>query len=58
MIIIPTVIEFRKRTAILYDYEFEPVDILPDTLYGAFDPHRIDELMEFCRANPDYHIIS
>ncbi len=58
MILIQTVREFRQRAAILFDYEFESVGLAPDTLYGAFDPHRIVELMEFCRKNPDYHIVS
>ncbi len=57
MIHIPTVMEFWERTAILIDYEFEDVDIVPSTLYG-FQPYRLEELIEFCAKNPDYHIIS
>ena len=57
MIHIPTVREFWKRTAILVDYEFEDVDLIPSSVFG-FDRHRLDELVRFCAENPDYHIIS
>ena len=39
-------------------YEFEDVDIVPDSITGVFDNHRLDELIEFCAKNPDYHIVS
>ncbi len=58
MIIIPTTLEFRRRTAVLVDYEFEEADIVPDSILGRFEHHRLDELIEFCEKNPDYHIIS
>ncbi len=58
MIIIPTLLEFRQRTAVLVDYEFEDADIIPDSIIGTFENHRFDELVEFCSRNPDYHIVS
>ncbi len=58
MIIIPTLLEFMQRTAVLVDYEFEDADIIPDSIIGTFDNHRLDELIEFCSENSDFHIIS
>ncbi len=58
MIIIPALKEFRKRTSVLLDYEFEDVSIVPDSLIGAFKAHRLEELKQFCKENPDYHIVS
>ncbi len=58
MIHIPTTLEFRNRTGILFDYEFEPVDIVPDTITGLFLRSRLDELIEYCEINPEYHIVS
>ncbi len=58
MICIPTELEFWARTAILVDYEFEDVDLEPDSIAGIFDNHRLPELTEYCKNNPDYHIIS
>ncbi len=58
MIIVPTTLEFRRRVAVLVDYEFEEVDIIPDSMIGTFDNHRLDELQDFCAKNPDYHIVS
>ncbi len=57
MIHIPKVLEFWQRTAILVDYEFENVDIMPSSAFG-FDNHRLAELKQFCGRNPDFHIIS
>ncbi len=58
MIIIPTLLEFRRRTSVLVDYEFEDVNIIPDSIIGVFNHHRLEELLKFCKENPDYHIIS
>ncbi len=58
MVAIPTTLEFRRRTAVLVDYEFEEADIVPDSILGSFDNHRLNELIEFCSRNPEYHIIS
>ncbi len=58
MIHIPTLLEFMHRTVPLVDYEFEDVDIVPDTIIGDFRADRLPELQEFCRKNSDYHIIS
>ncbi len=58
MINIPTLYEFIQRTAPLVDFEFEDVDIVPDTITGGFESNRLTELESFCKKNPDYHIIS
>ncbi len=53
MIHIPTLLEFWQRTAPLVDYEFEDVDIVPDTIIGDFNAYRLEDLPEFCLYNPD-----
>ncbi len=58
MVIIPTLQEFLHRTVPLVDYEFEDADIVPDTITGDFRADRLAELQDFCRQNPEYHIIS
>ncbi len=58
MIIVPKLLEFRQRTAVLVDYEFEDVSIEPDSMIGTFETSRLEELKQFCQENPNYHIIS
>ena len=58
MKVIPTFKEFVRRTTFLFDYEFEDVSIEPDSVMGAFHNHRHDELIKFCKANPEHHVIS
>lgn len=50
--------EFHRRTGLLLDLEFEPIDLIPNGLLGVFDRHRLPELMSFCNENPQYHVIS
>lgn len=37
---------------------FEPLTISPCTQFGHFDRKRVDDLLAFCLANPDFHIAS
>lgn len=58
MKIIKDIREFRLRTGLLIDLEFEPIDLVPNGLTGVFNQNRLPELVDFCRENPVYHIIS
>jgi len=51
--------EFDKIAAPIVDWEFDGVDGLePDTISGFFYSDRYDELVDFCRKNSDFHVIS
>ena len=58
MIHIPSTIEFLNRTAIILDFEFEDINLIPNSPAGMFDNHRLEELKRFCVQNPVYHIVS
>jgi hypothetical protein len=50
--------EFVHRVGrVVYD-DFEHMDIVPDTAFGLFGPERTAELKEFCKKNPQYHIVT
>ena len=50
--------EFSRRVAKLADLDFCGLDIKPCHPLGRFLPNRLEELVEYCRANPQYHIVS
>ncbi len=50
--------EFESRVRPLSDLDFALLDIVPDTQLGFFRRERYQELLEYCEANPDFHIIS
>ena len=51
-------IEFEYRIKPLFDYDFDLVDIVPDSRIGIFARERLSDLKDFCKANPEFHIIS
>lgn len=58
MKIIKDIGEFNRITDPAMDTDFEMMDIIPSTKLGIFDRHRLQELLNFCRLYPEYHIIS
>lgn len=54
--IICSIKEFNARTKPVRD-AFE-LDIIPDTRLGLFLRDRFEELIQYCRQHPRYHIIS
>lgn len=40
------------------DVPFQAIAIVPCNHFGVFWPSRAPELLAFCRANSDYHIMS
>jgi hypothetical protein len=48
--------EFRARTRPVVD-EFD-IDIVPDIGLAMFLPDRLEELQQYCRDNPQFHIMS
>lgn len=50
--------EFIARTGMLMDLDFQNMSIKPCRQIGAFEPGRLEELVEFCRKNPEYHIVT
>ncbi len=52
--------EFARRVEILWDFHYAEREhmILIESVFGAFNPRRIDELMAFKKQHPEYHIVS
>lgn len=50
--------EFRRRTILVVDLDFEFINITPNSRLGIFNRERLSELVDFCKDNPEYHIIS
>ena len=48
---------FRRVGKMRFD-DFKDLAIKPDEPIGIFSRSRILELINFCRENPDYHVIS
>ena len=50
---------FCKKTGILFNQsQFAPTPFRPDNVSGVFGESFKTALLEFCRLNPRYHIIS
>lgn len=49
--------EFDDRTKPIY-YHLYLDDIESDTRLGFFLAHRYEELLDYCKKNPQYHVIS
>ena len=58
MIVVPKFVDFLNRVVTLTDYEFENVDLIPDTLCGTFSSDRFKELIYYCAEHEEFHIIS
>jgi len=50
--------EFYKLVKPLRFDDFDGLGIIPSTKLGVFFPSRLQDLLEFCKKNPKYHIIS
>jgi hypothetical protein len=50
--------EFKERVDIQFFFDLAREGIYPDSFTGVFEKHRLSELLEFCRKNPVYHVIS
>ena len=50
--------DFCKLVEPLYCDDFDGLDIKPSTPSGIFGYDRYLDLMEFCKKNPEYHVIS
>ena len=50
--------EFYKLIKPLRFEDFEGLDIVPSTPLGVFFKNRLSDLLEFCKKNPQYHVIS
>ena len=56
---IPTTMEFKKITGKVYDPElFKSLGLTPCCVTGSFCQEHRDQLLEFCKKNPEFHIIS
>lgn len=51
-------LEFFKKIEPLFYEDLEDLGFFGTSAAGFFDPHRLPELIEFCKSNPRYHIIS
>ncbi len=49
--------DFIREVRKLNIIDLRPVGVVPDTLMGAFWPHRLEELKELCEDDPRYHIL-
>jgi hypothetical protein len=50
---------FLKFTGMLIEEtDWDKVGIHPDDENGTFDIHRLNELMDFCKKHPKYHILT
>ena len=50
---------FFKRVGKVWIYdELRFLDLEPQMMTGEFLAHQVQSLIDFCRSNPDYHIIS
>ena len=51
--------EFNDRVGLVWDYyELEWLGFKPFDYCGHFDPDILPQLLDFCRLNPEYHIVS
>ena len=51
--------EFYDRVGLVWDYyELEWLGFKPFDYIGNFDSEELPQLLEFCRLNPEYHIVS
>jgi hypothetical protein len=57
--IIENMIEFSKRVGMIdFAEEIEPLGFRFSSVSATFGRDKIDALMSFCRANPEYHIVT
>jgi hypothetical protein len=49
---------FEMRTQPIEELDSESIDLVPDAMAGLFWPKRLKELIEFCKKNPIFHIMS
>jgi hypothetical protein len=50
--------EFLERVGRVMFDDFDHLDIVPDSVVGIFGSNRTEELKEFCKKNPQYHIVT
>ena len=51
--------EFYDRVGLVWNYyELEWLGFKPFDYSGNFDPEELPQLLDFCRLNPEYHIVS
>jgi hypothetical protein len=55
---IHTLHEFFEAVGRLMFEDFLGLEIEPSTPLGIFSRRRLPELLEFCKKNPEYHVIS
>ena len=57
--LITSVADFFRRTGIVADYrELEWLGFKLDNYIGIFSKKYLPQLLEFCEANPEYHIVT
>lgn len=50
---------FVERTGMILDHQkLVEIGLIPQTFLGTFCAKQLDELIEFCFKNPNYHIVS
>lgn len=58
MKIIKDLRQFKEITKPILDIEFSDVNIISDSITGMFNSYRLDELLTYCKENPQFHIMS